>query len=151
MVRNFLTVHPAYHLINSGTTLALVSDSVVSAIYDAIPGSKMDSTQGGWIYPEGATVPKVEIAVGDNTFKLNAADFSLGSAGAGMLFGGVQSRGSNGFDILGDGEFYKLFKISILIGTGSILKIRLCGVRSRKYAHRGRPEVDLNALIADIR
>ncbi|KIM76739.1 hypothetical protein PILCRDRAFT_640972 [Piloderma croceum F 1598] len=87
---------------DTGTTLALMSDSVVSAIYDAIPGSKMDSTQGGFVYPEDATVPDVEIAVGDNTFKINATDFSLGSAGAGMLFGGIQSRGSNGFDILGD-------------------------------------------------
>ena len=92
--------------IDSGTTLALLSDSVVSAIYDAIPGSKMDSSQGGFVYPENATVPDVEIAVGDNTFKINAADFSLGSASAGMLFGGIQSRGSNTFDILGDGESF---------------------------------------------
>lgn len=89
-----------------------MSDSVVSAIYDAIPGSKMDKTQGGFVYPEDATVPDVEIAVGDNTFKINATDFSLGSAGTGMLFGGIQSRGSNGFDILGDGEFSKSQSIS---------------------------------------
>ena len=31
----------------SGTTLALVSDDVVNAIYAAIPGSKMDPSQGG--------------------------------------------------------------------------------------------------------
>jgi len=92
--------------IDSGTTLALVADSVVSAIYDAIPGSKMDSSQGGFVYPENATVPDVEIAVGKNTFKINAADFSLGPASAGMLFGGIQSRGSNPFDILGDGESF---------------------------------------------
>jgi len=87
---------------DTGTTLALVSDSVVSVIYAAIPGAKMDATQGGFVYPEGATVPDVEFAVGDNMFKINVSDFSLGSAGNGMLFGGIQSRGSNGFDILGD-------------------------------------------------
>lgn len=87
---------------DTGTTLALVSDSVVSAIYAAIPGSKMDDTQGGYVYPENATVPDVEFAVGNNMFKINASDFSLGPASGGMLFGGIQSRGTNGFDILGD-------------------------------------------------
>jgi hypothetical protein len=66
----------------------------------------MDSSQGGYVYPEDATVPDVEFAVGSNTYKINASDFSLGPAGDGMLFGGIQSRGSNNFDILGDGEFY---------------------------------------------
>jgi hypothetical protein len=65
----------------------------------------MDSTQGGYVYPESATVPDVEFAVGDKTFKINATDFSLGPASNGMLFGGIQSRGTNGFDILGDGVF----------------------------------------------
>jgi hypothetical protein len=92
--------------LDRGTTLALMSDSVVSAIYATIPGSRMDSAQGGWVYPEGADVPDVEIAIGDNMFKINASDFPLGSATNGMLFGGIQSRGSNGFDILGDGEFH---------------------------------------------
>lgn len=87
---------------DTGTTLALVSDSVVSAVYAAIPGAKLDNTQGGYVYPADAKVPDVEFAVGDVTFKVNAADFSLGDAGNGMLFGGIQSRGDNPFDILGD-------------------------------------------------
>jgi len=87
---------------DTGTTLALVSDSVVSAIYDAIPGSKMDSLQGGFVYPEGATVPDVAFAVGDNMFTINAADLAYGPAKNGMVFGGIQSRGNKPFDILGD-------------------------------------------------
>ncbi|KAF7966518.1 hypothetical protein HWV62_38082 [Athelia sp. TMB] len=89
---------------DTGTTLALVSDSVVAAIYAAIPGAKLDHLQGGYVYPADATLPDVEFAVGDATFKVNPADFSLGDAGNGMLFGGIQSRGGNPFDILGDGE-----------------------------------------------
>lgn len=64
----------------------------------------MDSSQGGYVYPSDAAVPDVEFAVGDTLFKVNADDFSLGDAGSGMLFGGIQSRGDNPFDILGDGE-----------------------------------------------
>ena len=107
-----LTVrHPniTCRLINSGTTLALVSDSVVSAIYDAIPGSRMDTSIGGWVYPAGAAVPDIEFAVGDTMFKINAADFPYGTATGGLLFGGIQSRGNNEFDILGDSEFIFIF------------------------------------------
>lgn len=64
----------------------------------------MDNSQGGYVYPEDADVPDVEFAVGENTFKINAADFAYGSASDGMLFGGIQSRGNNSFDIFGDGE-----------------------------------------------
>lgn len=57
-----------------------------------------------YVYPSSATVPDVEFAVGDNLYKVNAADFALGDPGSdGMVFGGIQSRGSNPFDILGDG------------------------------------------------
>lgn len=58
------------------------------------------------MYPANATLPDVEFSVGDATFKIDPADFSLGDAGNGMLFGGIQSRGSNPFDILGDGRFF---------------------------------------------
>ena len=97
-----------YRVTDSGTTLALVSDSVVSAIYDAIPGSQLDDSQGGYVYPADATVPDVEFAVGKNMYKINATDFSLGPASDGMLFGGIQSRGTNNFDILGDGKFFEV-------------------------------------------
>jgi len=87
---------------DTGTTLALVSDTLVKEIYKAIPGSKMDSAQGGFVFPEDATVPDVALAVGDSMFTINAADFAYGTATNGMLFGGIQSRGDNPFDILGD-------------------------------------------------
>jgi hypothetical protein len=88
---------------DTGTTLALVSDSIVSEIYSAIPGSRMDNSQGGFVFPKDATVPDVAFAVGDHMFTINATDFAYGLPDDnGMLFGGIQSRGSNPFDILGD-------------------------------------------------
>jgi hypothetical protein len=56
----------AYFVTDSGTTLAPVFDSVVSAFYDAIPCSQLDSSQRGYVYPANATVPDVEFAVGKN-------------------------------------------------------------------------------------
>ncbi|KAF8509885.1 aspartic peptidase domain-containing protein [Hysterangium stoloniferum] len=89
-------------ILDTGTTLALVSDETTNAIYAAIPGAKIDQQQGGWVYPTKAKVPTVAFAVGDKLFTVNQSDFGFGDAGNGMTFGGIQSRGNNPFDILGD-------------------------------------------------
>ncbi|KAJ7616065.1 acid protease [Roridomyces roridus] len=89
-------------ILDTGTTLALVDDSTVSAIYNSIKGAKFDADQGGYVYPSSATVPTVAFAVGDKLYTVNAEDFAFGPAEDGFLFGGIQSRGSNPFDILGD-------------------------------------------------
>lgn len=71
----------------------------------------MDSAQGGFVFPKDATVPDVAFAVGDNVFQINAADFAYGLPDSkGMLFGGIQNRGSNPFDILGDGKLFSLMR-----------------------------------------
>jgi len=89
-------------ILDTGTTLALVSDQIANAIYQAIPGATLDQQQGGWIYPSGAQIPSVSFAVGDTLYAVNPSDFAFGDAGNGMTFGGIQSRGNNPFDILGD-------------------------------------------------
>ncbi|GJJ09855.1 hypothetical protein Clacol_004079 [Clathrus columnatus] len=89
-------------ILDTGTTLCLLSDEVTSDIYKAIPGATMSQEQGGWVYPTNAKVPTVTLSVGSSSFQLNAAEFAFGDAGDGMTFGGIQSRGNNPFDILGD-------------------------------------------------
>ncbi|KAJ7140937.1 acid protease [Mycena epipterygia] len=89
-------------ILDTGTTLALVDDDTVSAIYGAIEGAKFDQNQGGWMYPSTSAVPSLAFAIGDTMYTLNAADFPYGEAEDGFVFGGVQSRGTNPFDILGD-------------------------------------------------
>jgi hypothetical protein len=90
---------------DTGTTLALVSDDVVEAIYAAIPGSKYDSTQQGYIFPANTTednLPVVAFDVGGQEFSVQKEDLGFADAGNGMVYGGIQSRGTNPFDILGD-------------------------------------------------
>ncbi|KAJ6616644.1 acid protease [Mycena sp. CBHHK59/15] len=89
-------------ILDTGTTLALISDDAVSQIYGAIKGAKFDANQGGWMYPAGAALPTLAFAVGETMYTLSAADFPYGEAADGYVFGGVQSRGTNPFDILGD-------------------------------------------------
>ncbi|KAL4245733.1 peptidase A1 family protein [Abortiporus biennis] len=89
-------------ILDTGTTLCLVADDVVEAIYNAVEGATFDDEQGGWKYPSNAKVPAVEFAVGDQSFKINPADFGFGPADDGYIFGGIQSRGDLDFDIFGD-------------------------------------------------
>ncbi|KAL9089166.1 MAG: hypothetical protein Q9159_002726 [Coniocarpon cinnabarinum] len=90
---------------DTGTTLALVSDQVCEAVYDAIPGATYDYMQQGYVLPTNTAVdklPEVQVAVGDNLFSIHKEDLIFADAGNGMSYGGIQSRGSMPLDILGD-------------------------------------------------
>jgi hypothetical protein len=90
---------------DTGTTLALVADATCKAIYDAIPNSQYDSTQQGYVFPSDTTedqLPVVTFAVGNKQYTIQKEDLAFADAGNGMVYGGIQSRGSMTFDILGD-------------------------------------------------
>lgn len=90
---------------DTGTTLALIDDATCKAIYDAIPGATQDSTQQGWVFPQSVTpdqLPVVTFAVGDQQFAVPKEALAFADAGNGNYYGGIQSRGSMTFDILGD-------------------------------------------------
>ncbi|MBW0496113.1 hypothetical protein O181_035828 [Austropuccinia psidii MF-1] len=87
---------------DTGTTLALVSEEVVTALYKQIPGAVVDHESGGYVYPVDAQVPDVQLAVGKNMYTIPGKNLGYGEPQNGMQFGGIQSRGNNGFDILGD-------------------------------------------------
>jgi len=90
---------------DTGTTLALVADATVEAIYAAIPGATYDQTQQGYIFPNNLTadqLPTVTFAVGGKQFAVQKEDLGFADAGNNMVYGGIQSRGSMTFDILGD-------------------------------------------------
>jgi len=90
---------------DTGTTLALVSDATCKAIYAQIPNSTYDSTQQGYIFPSSTTadqLPVVTFAVGNTQFTINKEDLAFADAGNGNVYGGIQSRGTMTFDILGD-------------------------------------------------
>jgi len=90
---------------DTGTTLCLVDDATVEAIYKAIPGSKYDSTQQGYTFPSDTTadkLPDVAFPCGDTLIHIQKEYLAFADAGNGMAYGGIQSRGQNPFDILGD-------------------------------------------------
>lgn len=100
---------------DTGTTLCLVDDSICQAIYDAIPGGKYDSTQQGYIFPSSTTaaqLPVISFAVGGKQFAVQKEDLGFADAGNGMVYGGIQSRGNNSFDILGDVFLKSIYAVS---------------------------------------
>jgi len=90
---------------DTGTTLALVGDDLCEAVYGAIKGAKQSSQQQGWVFPTStdlASLPKIQVAVGDELFTINPEELPFQDLGDGTYYGGIQSRGDQGFDILGD-------------------------------------------------
>ncbi|KAL2071627.1 hypothetical protein VTL71DRAFT_12862 [Oculimacula yallundae] len=92
-------------IMDTGTTLALVSDAVCEAVYGAIKGATYDKENQGWVYPSNTTVdqlPDVTIAIGEKQFIIQKEDLGFVDVGNGTVYGGIQSRGDMPFDILGD-------------------------------------------------
>ena len=90
---------------DTGTTLALVDDPLCKAIYDAIPGSNYDSSQQGYTIPSNvkeSDLPLIQFAVGSKLFTVQKEDLLFAEVSSGVTYGGIQSRGSQTFDILGD-------------------------------------------------
>lgn len=101
---------------DTGTTLALVDDDTCQAIYDAIPGATYDSQVQGYIYPTNTTaenLPTVTFAVGEKQFTVQKEDLGFAEAKPGYVYGGIQSRGNLGFDILGDTFLKGIYAVSL--------------------------------------
>ncbi|KAI1876218.1 uncharacterized protein JN550_001714 [Neoarthrinium moseri] len=99
---------------DTGTTLALVSDDVCKALYGSIEGAKYDSANQGWVFPttvKASDLPDFSVAVGDKEFVIQKEDLAFAAAGSGYWYGGVQSRGTMDFDILGDSFLKSVYAI----------------------------------------
>lgn len=102
---------------DTGTTLALVDDKTVEAIYAAIPGATYDQSQQGYVFPVDTPadkLPVVTFAVGGKQFAVQKEDLGFADAGNGMVYGGIQSRGDMTFDILGDTFLKGIYAVSTL-------------------------------------
>ena len=90
---------------DTGSSLALIDDSICSVIYDAIPGSRYEPSVQGYIFPTNTTLdelPVVKLAVSDQEFAIQKEDLAYADVGQGFTYGGIQSRGDLSFDVFGD-------------------------------------------------
>ncbi|KAK3493836.1 aspartic peptidase domain-containing protein [Neurospora crassa] len=99
---------------DTGTTLALVSDTVCKALYAKIPGSDYSYRYQGYLIPSTITadqLPQLSVAVGGEQFVIQKEDLLLAPADDDHWYGGVQSRGTMPFDILGDTFLKSIYAI----------------------------------------
>lgn len=100
---------------DTGTTLALMSDTVCEALYKQIPGATYDDKNQGWVFPLSTKVkdiPNFKIDVGGKEFLIQAEDLAFAPADQMNWYGGVQSRGDLDFDILGDTFLKSCYAVS---------------------------------------
>lgn len=99
---------------DTGTTLALLDDASVSAIYKAIPNSRYDSANQGYVFPSNLTeeqLPVIELAVGNDYIVFQKEDLGFADAGNGMVYGSIQSRGNMPMSIFGDAVLKAVYAI----------------------------------------
>ncbi|CAK42580.1 uncharacterized protein An15g06280, partial [Aspergillus niger] len=100
---------------DTGTSLMLLDEDVVTAYYAQVPNSVYVSSAGGYIYPCNTTLPSFSLVLGESslaTIPGNLINFSkVGTnttTGQALCFGGIQSNGNTSLQILGD-IFLKAF------------------------------------------
>jgi hypothetical protein len=102
-------------IMDTGTTLCLVDDSLVEAVYKAIPGSKYDQNNQGYVFPSNTSadqLPDVTLAIGDAQVSFQKEDLGFADAGNGMVYGSIQSRGTMDMDIYGDAVLKAMYAVS---------------------------------------
>jgi hypothetical protein len=102
-------------IMDTGTTLCLVDDKLVEAVYKAIPGSKYDDNSQGYVFPANTSVdklPDVTLAIGDTQVAFQKEDLGFADAGNGLVFGSIQSRGTMDMDIYGDAVLKAMYAVS---------------------------------------
>ncbi|KAI1612304.1 aspergillopepsin I [Exophiala viscosa] len=89
---------------DTGTTLLLLDDDIVSAYYDQVDGASYDSSQGGYTFSCSASLPDFVVGIEDSQFTIPGSyiNYSPVSDGSSTCFGGIQSNTGVGFSIYGD-------------------------------------------------
>lgn len=87
---------------DTGTTLLLLPDSVVSAYYKQVKGAKNSNSQGGYIFPCSATLPDFTFGVGSYRGVIPGSYMNYSPATGSDCYGGIQSDDGIGFSIYGD-------------------------------------------------
>ncbi|EMD58675.1 hypothetical protein GGP41_006123 [Bipolaris sorokiniana] len=87
---------------DTGTSLVYVDDSILRAYYAQVRGAKVDSQQGGYVFPCSSTLPDFSIVVGGVKQTIPGKYINFAPNGDGTCFGGIQSSSDLGLSIFGD-------------------------------------------------
>jgi hypothetical protein len=93
---------------DTGTSLLLVDQQVAEAYYAQVPGAQLNAQVGGFIYPCGAKLPDMAVAIGDTYMAKipgSQVNFAAVDKANTTCFGGVQGNQGAGLQIYGDTMF----------------------------------------------
>ncbi|KAH7068829.1 aspartic peptidase domain-containing protein [Paraphoma chrysanthemicola] len=97
---------------DTGTSLLLVDQQVAEAYYSQVKGAQLNAQVGGFIYPCGAALPDMSVAIGDSYMAKipgSAITFAAVDKANTTCFGGVQGNQGAGLQIFGDTMFKAQF------------------------------------------
>jgi len=87
---------------DTGTTLLLLDDSIVSDYYSQVSGADYDSNAGGYVYDCSTDLPDFSVTISGYTATVPGSLMNYGPSGDGSCLGGLQSNEGIGFSIFGD-------------------------------------------------
>ncbi|KAJ4415384.1 hypothetical protein N0V82_007379 [Gnomoniopsis sp. IMI 355080] len=89
---------------DTGTTLLMLPDTVVSDYYGQVDGAQESTEEGGYVFSCDATLPDFKFNVGDGEITVpgDYINFQPISTGSSTCYGGIQSDSGIGMAIFGD-------------------------------------------------
>ena len=88
---------------DTGTSLMLLEDNVVTAYWKAVKGAHNSEQDGGYIFPCDAKLPNITLQIEGYEALVPGTFVNYAPASEeGTCFGGIQSAGELGLSILGD-------------------------------------------------
>lgn len=102
---------------DTGTSLMLVTDSLLTAYWGQVQGATLNQQVGGVIFPCNAQLPDLQVAVGDKMATVAGQNMNFAPVGTdsqtgqNFCFGGMQSSGGLPFSIYGDTFFRSNFVV----------------------------------------
>ncbi|RMZ82955.1 hypothetical protein DV737_g1754, partial [Chaetothyriales sp. CBS 132003] len=89
---------------DTGTTLLLLDDKVVSAYYAEVDGAEDSSSEGGWVFSCDASLPDFIVGIGSARFTIPGTyiNYAPVDSSGETCYGGIQSDSGIGFAIYGD-------------------------------------------------
>lgn len=89
---------------DTGTTLLMLPDAVVSDYYSQVTGAEDSTQEGGWVFPCSTTPPDFTFAVGTGSFTVPGSyiNWTPVDTTNTTCYGGMQSDTSIGLSIFGD-------------------------------------------------
>jgi len=101
---------------DTGTSLLLLSPTILSAYYAKVSGATNSATYGGYVFNCNAKLPDFSVKIGSTTFTLPGSYINYAPVTNTLCYGGLQSNAGVGFSIFGDIFLKNFFVVFSQVG-----------------------------------